>query len=117
VKGFKMQTETGRLFGDIKENRIKAIVLVVLVLFSMLTGAAILQDGLINIFKNQLLTYGGIQVLIDLVIACVLILIWMRSDAKKNNRAFWPWAILTLAIGSFGPLLYLLFSRKNSFKS
>lgn len=51
--------------------------------------------------------------LADLVIALVLVMGWMWRDAKASGRGIWPWIAITLAFGSFGPLLYLL-TRKSS---
>lgn len=33
---------------------------------------------------------------------------------KHNGRTVWPWLLITLAVGSFGPLLYLLTAKKSS---
>jgi hypothetical protein len=35
------------------------------------------------------------------------------NDAKKTGRSPWPWVALTLATGSFGPLLYILFAGNS----
>jgi hypothetical protein len=52
------------------------------------------------------------QLFFDLVIALLLFLVWMWGDAKATGRNPWPWIAITLAIGSFGPLLYLI-TRKD----
>lgn len=43
-----------------------------------------------------------------LVIALVLASIWMHRDAVATGRRFWPFALVTLVLGSAGPLTYLL---------
>jgi fatty acid desaturase len=48
------------------------------------------------------------QVLSDLVIVCVLALLWMVRDAKTSGVTPWPFVVLTLAAGAFGPLFYLV---------
>lgn len=51
------------------------------------------------------------QILVDLVIACTLLCIWMIRDAHargKPVRSVVPFVVLTIALGSLGPLLYLL---------
>lgn len=90
----------------------KKVIITILVLFSPLTVVAVLQHGFLGIFTEAFNNYATIQVYVDLLIALFLILMWMRDNAKKTKRSFWPWALLTLVAGSFGPLLYLL-SRKR----
>ena len=54
------------------------------------------------------------QVFTDLVIALVLVLLWLIPEAKRNGKSPWPWVVLTLVSGSFGPLLYLIFAGEPS---
>lgn len=79
-----------------------------LFLFGALTGVAIAQEGVVGIFKSVTASYASLQIFVDLVIALVLIMIWMWHDAKKQGRRVWPWILITLAAGAFGPLLYLI---------
>ncbi|MEI7474487.1 MAG: DUF2834 domain-containing protein [bacterium] len=98
-------------FGFLKPAKIAIII--VLLLFSVLTFLALRSYGFLGIFKLEFQNFGTMQVFADLIISSILVLFWIKSDSKKNNRLFWPWALLTLAIGSFGPLLYLLFSKSE----
>lgn len=92
----------------------KLVLLAVLVPFSALTALAVWHHGYVGIFVGQLQTWAGAQVLVDLVIALGLFVVWMWRDARSTGRNPWPWLALTLAAGSFGPLLYLLTSRPRS---
>lgn len=87
-------------------NRI--LLIVTLVAFGVLSAAALAQHGYFGILALHFQTYGGMQVLADLVIALVLVMAWMWHDARALGRNVWPWLVVTLALGSFGPLLYLL---------
>lgn len=90
----------------------KALLGVVLLAFGGLTLAAVLQHGYVGIFQYQLQSLAGLQVLADLGIAMGLVLVWLWRDARLSGRNAWPWIVLTLAAGSFGPLLYLLTRKK-----
>lgn len=72
------------------------------------------QVGYLGIWLAGLSGWGEGQVLMDLVIACVLIMVWMVADARKQELSPWPFVVLTLLAGSFGPLFYLVWrlSRK-----
>jgi len=90
----------------------KAVLGVLLLAFGGLTVAAVLQHGYVGIFQYQLQSLAGLQVLADLGIALLLVMVWLWRDAQQTGRNAWPWIVLTLAAGSFGPLLYLLTGRK-----
>jgi hypothetical protein len=90
----------------------RTLLTLVLILFSALTAAALWQSGgLLGIASWHVKSYGGAQVLADLVIALTLFMVWMWRDAQATGRNVWPWLIATLALGSIGPLLYLLTRR------
>jgi hypothetical protein len=84
-----------------------------LILFGVLSAEAIWQHGYWGIIAPQFQSFGGGQVFADLVIALVLVMVWMWRDAKATGRNVWPWIVVTLALGSFGPLIYLL-TRKSA---
>ena len=86
----------------------KLLITMVLAAFSALTAVAIWNHGYWGIIAPHFKSFGAGQVLFDLVIALVLIMIWMVRDARALGMNPWPWLVLTLAAGSFGPLIYLL---------
>lgn len=76
--------------------------------FAVLSGYAMLQHGYFGLFEYQLASPAGWQVLADLVIVCTLAIAWMIGDARRYGRNPWPYVLVTVFAGSFGPLLYLL---------
>jgi hypothetical protein len=90
----------------------RTLLTITLILFGAITAAALWQHGYWGIIAPQFQTFGGGQVLADLVIALILVMVWMWQDAKATGRNAWPWIIVTLLLGSFGPLAYLL-TRKS----
>lgn len=90
----------------------KILLSLTLLLFGGLTAAAVWERGYTGVLTQQMQNFGGQQVFFDLVIALTLIMIWIWQDAKATGRNFWPWCLLTLILGSFGPLFYLLFQKK-----
>ena len=90
------------------------LIAIVLVLFGALTAAALWQHGYWGIIEPHFQTFGAAQVFVDLVIALTLVMVWMWRDARAAGRSPWPWIVATLALGSFGPLVYLLTRRPAS---
>jgi hypothetical protein len=89
-------------------NRNALILAVVLLDFVALSVWALAAVGYVGLFQFQLTSPAGIQVLVDLVIALTLVMVWMYQDARARGASFLPFAVLTLTLGSIGPLLYLL---------
>jgi hypothetical protein len=87
--------------------------MVTLIAFSVLTTAALWYHGYWGILEPHFRSFGEAQVLADLVIALSLFMVWMWHDAKATGRNPWPWMVLTLVTGSFGPILYLLGQRQS----
>lgn len=85
----------------------RRILLGVTVVFSGLSAAALWQHGYWGMWQALLQSLATLQGLADLVLALGMVLVWVWHDARRSGRLFWPYLVLTLASGSFGPLLYL----------
>ncbi len=83
------------------------LVLTVIVAFGALTAAAVVDVGYFGILEPHFQSWGGAQVFVDLVIVCLLACIWMVNDAPSRGLSAWPFVLITLIAGSFGPLSYL----------
>ncbi|MDF1660676.1 MAG: DUF2834 domain-containing protein [Planctomycetota bacterium] len=84
-------------------------VLIVLVAFTILSRMASVQTGgFIALWALGFSSIGNLKILIDLMIACVFAFAWMWHDAQKREATVWPFFLITLGLGSFGPLAYLL---------
>jgi hypothetical protein len=69
---------------------------------------AIYLYGYIGFFQKVLANFAGFTAFLDLAIALVLILVWMGDDARERKVSAIPYILITLALGSVGPLLYLI---------
>lgn len=79
-----------------------------LLALGLYSAYAVWQVGVLGIFQAGLANPGALQILLDLVVMALLMLGLMWRDARATGRRFWPYAVLTLAAGSFGPLAYWL---------
>lgn len=86
----------------------RILLTITLILFGALSAVALWQHGLWGIIAPLFQSFGAAQVFADLLIALVMVMVWMWHDARTTGRNVWPWIVATLALGSFGPLVYLL---------
>jgi hypothetical protein len=86
----------------------RPLLILTLLLFGTLSAVALWQHGYWGIIAPHFQSFGGGQVLADLVIALTLVMVWMWHDARAAGRNPWPWIVATLVVGSLSPLLYLL---------
>ena len=84
------------------------VLLLVIVAFGALTAFALIDVGYLGIIEPHFRSWGGAQVFFDLVIVCVMACVWMVDDARERALPVWPFILITLVAGSFGPLCYLV---------
>jgi hypothetical protein len=93
-----------------------AAILTILLAFGAYSLYAMLQVGYFGIWQAGFASVGSLQVLLDLIIVCLLVTSWMLGDARSRGLNAWPFVLITVAAGSFGPLLYLLYRELRAGK-
>ncbi len=86
----------------------RPLLIVVLAAFGAFSLYAMWQVGYLGIWQAGMASVGAWQVLLDLIVMSCVALGFIWRDARRTGRTVWPFALLTIAAGSFGPLLYLL---------
>ncbi|HEY9107023.1 MAG TPA: DUF2834 domain-containing protein [Roseateles sp.] len=86
----------------------RPILILVFAAFAAFSLYAMWEVGLLGIWQAGMASVGAWQVLLDLVVMSGVALGFIVRDARQTGRKVWPFAVLTIAAGSFGPLLYLL---------
>jgi len=76
--------------------------------FTAYTTYVVIQFGYMSVFELSIKTHSTTQVLIDLVIACTLIISWMYRDGKRHQIFVLPYIVVTLFLGTIGPMMYLI---------
>lgn len=80
----------------------------ILFAFTDFTAYAIYQDGLMGFWEAHQTNYCSAQISYDLVIGLLIGMVWMIKNAKSRSINPWPYALLTIFLGSIGPLCYLV---------
>ncbi|MEE2730629.1 MAG: DUF2834 domain-containing protein [Pseudomonadota bacterium] len=86
----------------------KWVLWMLLIDFGLFSGWVMWQVGYWGIWQAGLASPGAMQILLDLVIAGGLICCWIVLDARQRGVNPWPWVLVTFAVGSIAPLVYLL---------
>jgi hypothetical protein len=94
-------------------SKLQILIGIVLAVFGFESAYAIYHYGYVGFFQEIMKSYAAQLAVFDLVIALSLVTVWMWNDARARGTSFWPYAALTLAFGSVGPLLYL-FRREGA---
>jgi hypothetical protein len=81
---------------------------VVLADFLALTAYTFYQHGYLGFYALVTANAATVQLLADAVIALSLITLWMWRDARARGVSVFPYVVVTLVLGSIGPLLYLV---------
>ncbi len=73
--------------------------------------------GLIAFLKTLPFNAWSTQILVDLSLACALMCVWMFVDTRargKAPRTVIPFILLTVFLGTLGPLLYLIVRERSA---
>lgn len=89
-------------------NKKQIALAVVLADFSAFTAYAVAQHGLLGLFQMAFANAATIQIFADLVLALSMVMVWMWRDAREQDISPIPYLLLTLGLGSIGPLVYLI---------
>jgi hypothetical protein len=89
-------------------NKTQIALAVVLFDFAAFTAYAVAQHGLVGFVDMAFMNFATLQVFADLAIALSLVTTWMWRDARQRGVSPIPYVVLTLTLGSIGPLLYLV---------
>lgn len=103
-----IRTSSATMHPSFVDSIPKSLLLLITIPFTLLTLYAGWQFGLIGIFQEGLKNSATQQIFMDLLLCGLFFIAWLKQDAKRMNRNFIFWTFVTLAIGSFGPLMYLL---------
>lgn len=91
---------------------LKPALWLVALVFGALSFWVLMQIGYLGIWQGGFANLGSTQITVDLAVACTLAMGFIARDCRARARAWWPWALLTLAAGSIGLLAYLLWPRR-----
>ena len=89
-------------------QRLRPFVLLVAVLFTAYSSLVVVDHGYTGFIHLALREPWAMQMLLDLAISLTMVSSMLVIDARRRKRAAWPWVLVTLLLGSVGPLWYLV---------
>jgi hypothetical protein len=91
---------------DMKKISLLALpLLVVFGAFSLWVTARHGYTGFLSVASRE---PWALQMLLDVVLACLIYSVWLVPDARRLGITAWPYLLLTLFGGSLGGLAYLV---------
>lgn len=91
----------------------KSLLWIITAAFGAYSLWALAQVGFIGLWQGGFANIGSTQITLDLIVASILLMIFVARDCKAQGRPWWPWALATLLLGSFGTLGYLLWPQRR----
>jgi hypothetical protein len=76
--------------------------------FAGLNAYVVYEYGYVGFFQLMLANAATVAATVDMTIALSLVALWMWQDARDRGMSPLPYLVLTLTLGSIGPLLYLI---------
>lgn len=89
-------------------NKKQWLVAFVLFDFLVLNAVVVYVYGYVGFIEAVLSNLASVAMLVDLTIAISLIAVWMWNDAKARGISPIPYLVVSLFLGSVGPLAYLV---------
>jgi hypothetical protein len=89
-------------------NRRQLVLSAALIVLLAMDAYSVYLYGYVGFFRMMFANFASFNALVDLIVALVLIIVWMGDDARHRNVSAIPYLVLTIALGSVGPLLYLI---------
>ena len=81
---------------------------IVLAGFVALNAYCFYTFGTAGVLHAAFANAATVAVFIDAVIALTMVAMWMVRDAAQRGASVLPYLLLTLFMGSMGPLIYLI---------
>ena len=85
-----------------------AVLVGALLVFGAVSAVALAEHGYLGLWAFLFQGSAERQVALDLTVAMFLVLSWVVADARTSGVPAWPYIVVTLFMGSLGPLGYLL---------
>lgn len=86
----------------------KILLYLLLAAFGLFSSWVIYVHGYFGLWQTGFANAGTLQILLDLIIACTVLMVWMLQDAPARGLNPWPYVLMTLFGGSIGVLVYLI---------
>jgi Terpene cyclase DEP1 len=92
-------------------HRFRPLFLLVAVLFTAYSTLVVAEHGYTGFLHLAWREPWAMQMLLDLTIALTIVSSLLVVDARRRKQVAWPWVVVTLFLGSVGPLWYLVLRR------